>query len=225
MKHLNDRAHHKYPECFQANPVSFNDGHLGGTNTFGDPATYHLPNVWSYLRKKHYIKSMIDVGCGFGYAVKSISENFSDIEVIGVEGSEKVVDLTLCPGKVICHDYSTGPFVPTRRFDLGWSTEFVEHVERQYVPNFMATFKKCRYVCMTYASIGQMGHHHVNENSASYWIDTFGSYGLCYDHKETEQVRKCAMLDMEEVKKIYSENHMFHMVDRSLFFHNLNWDM
>jgi SAM-dependent methyltransferase len=221
MTYLNDKAHEKYPNCFPKNPVSFDDGHLGGTNTFGDPATYHLPHTWSYLIEKHNIKSMIDVGCGFGYALQFISKLYYNVTTFGIEGSAKVVDLTLCPGKVMCHDYTTGPYVPNCEIDLGWSTEFVEHVEPRYVPNFMATFNKCRRVVITYADVGQTGHHHVNENCESYWIHTFESYGFKYDNHETEQIRSCARNDMEEVRRLHPGNHMFHVVDRSLLFEKI----
>ena len=47
---------------------SFNDGDLGGCNVFGDPAT-HYPIMWKHLVKKFDIKTVIDIGCGFGYTV------------------------------------------------------------------------------------------------------------------------------------------------------------
>jgi SAM-dependent methyltransferase len=219
-KDLSEVARETYPECFGHNPLSFNDEHLGGTNTQGDPATYYHPHVWGYLFKQFNIKSMVDIGCGFGYAIKFIKEKFPDVEVLGVEGSKKVVNLCLFPKQTLQHDYCSGPLKLSTSYDLGWSTEFVEHVEEKYVPNFIETFKCCKYVAFTYASPGQGGHHHVNENTKEYWIDTMQNNGFEYLYDENQVLKEEAQKDMNELRTFDSNFYIFHFHERGLFFKN-----
>jgi hypothetical protein len=44
------------------------------------------------------------------------------------------------------HDYTQGPFRKRQKFDLCWCCEFVEHVEEEYVSNFLATFQMASMV-------------------------------------------------------------------------------
>ncbi len=143
--------------------------HLGGTALVGDPQTF-VPDVWTLLIEKYGFKSMIDVGSGVGVNAKWFLDN--GIDAHAVEGFPDYLYHAVIPKeRMTAHDYTKGPYVPDRTFDLGWSSEFVEHVEEQYVPNFMATFDKCRFVCLTHATPGQGGYHHVNEQPSAYWIE------------------------------------------------------
>jgi hypothetical protein len=83
-------------------------------------------------------------------------------EVLGVEGYRPAVENSRVPGRVVLHDYSTGPFVPDRGFDMAWSSEFVEHIEEQHIPNFFATFACAGYIFMTFAKPGQGGSKNRN---------------------------------------------------------------
>ncbi len=143
--------------------------HLGGTALVGDPMTF-MPDVWEALIEKYDLNSMLDIGCGVGKNARWFHDR--GLTAHGVEGFPEYLRHTVLPeGATFAHDYTTGPFVPAREYDLGWSSEFVEHVEAQYVPNFMATFDKCRFVCLTHATPGQGGYHHVNEQPSAYWIE------------------------------------------------------
>jgi len=216
-------AHNTFPECFGgSNPYSFNDGHLGGTNVNGDAGTFYHPNVWSYLIEQYNIKSFVDIGCGFGYAIKFLKENFKGIEVIGVEGSPKVVQICLFPDLIKQHDYNTGPYAPSKVYDLGWSTEFVEHVEEQYSNNFIETFKKCRYAALSYGGIGQGGHHHVNENTQEYWVNKFEQAGFEFLQDETQKLKDLAAKDIEQLREFDNSPYIFHFFERGLFFKNKN---
>jgi len=218
---VGEKAREKYPECFGENPKSFNDGHLGGTNTSGDPSTFIHPNVWGHLVNNFGVKSILDIGCGFGFAIKFIKDNFEGVDVDGVEGSPKVVDLCLFPDNITQHDYTTGAFVPDKTYDLGWSTEFVEHVEEKYAYNFIETFKKCKYVAFTFASIGQGGHHHVNENTQEYWVDKMSESNFEFLEKETLELRDLAVKDMEQCRGAFPEQFfIFHFQDRGILFKN-----
>jgi SAM-dependent methyltransferase len=179
-----------------ANQQSFDDGHLGGCNISGDPGL-ELPKMWAFLIDKFNIKSVIDVGCGFGYHVKTFKDLF-DLEVLGIEGSNKVVELSLAPELISCHDYTTGKFIPDKTYDMCWSVEFVEHVDSLFVNNFIETFKRCRVLVMTHGVPGQGGHHHVNEQPAEYWIKLLEENGFEFQKDLTEECRKISSCDKED---------------------------
>src|SRR5262249_13023087 len=61
---------------------------------------------------------------------------------------------------------------------LIWSCEFLEHVDREYVPNILASFAVARAILLTHAFPGQRGHHHVNCQPSSYWIGLLEEAGF-----------------------------------------------
>jgi SAM-dependent methyltransferase len=155
-----------------------NTSHLGGTALVGDPMT-HMPDVWEKLVAKYPIHSVLDIGSGVGVNAKWFYDLGHD--VFAIEGfPDYLANAVLPAGRMIAHDYTKGPYIPEGVFDLGWSSEFVEHVEEQFVPNFMATFKRCRFVCMTHATPGQGGYHHVNEQPSGYWIEKMREAGFTH---------------------------------------------
>jgi len=156
-------------------------GHLNKVHT--DRATL------MYLKEKYQIKTMIDVGCGPGDMTEIASGR--GIDAMGIDG-----DFTLSNTwrskqiKVKLHDFAAGePEDLPAEFDLGWSVEFLEHVDEEYVPNFMSVFARCKYVVCTAAPPGHGGHHHVNEQPQQYWIDLFAKYGFEFDETETQYIR------------------------------------
>jgi hypothetical protein len=163
------------------------EGHLGGFIEEGDPRTY-CPQVWDYFIQQERVASMVDVGCGTGVACEYFSK--AGVVVTGVDGSESAERLFRVPGRMIFHDYAQGPLAIEA--DLAWSSEFVEHVEEQYRHNFMVTFQGCRTVAMTYAMPGQAGHHHVNCQPGSYWVQAFRDYGFRFDEPATLMLRGLA---------------------------------
>lgn len=168
-------------------------GHLGGHYNF----TAMVQSTFDFIHQKYDIKSVIDIGCGpAGMVEYMISKN---VDAIGVDG-----DFTL-PKKdhVIVHDYTVGPLQLDRKFDLAYSTEFLEHVEEKYIPNFLPTFQKAKYVFCSAAPKGQGGHHHVNENSKEYWIDIFDQYGFTYLSENSIEIAKT------HEYKLVKDNSMF----------------
>lgn len=158
--------------------------HLGGHKN-----RTHLDNgVLEYMLKKYNIKSMIDIGCGPGGMV-NLAEDMN-LEVIGIDG-----DFTV-PRKgnnFLIHDYTKGRTKFEETFDFAWSCEFVEHVDEEYVINYMPDFAKAKYVVMTYSE--KPGHHHVNLKPAEYWINLFKEYGFDYDTKETTNIRAVSTMN------------------------------
>ena len=207
----------------QLHGESINEGHLGGWSIGGDGGTYY-PFMWKYIVDSYNIKSVLDIGCGRGYSTRFFKSLGCDVK--GIDGSIKAKELSLTSDDFILHDYTKGTisiFDKTDQlqiFDLGWSCEFVEHVESNYIPNFMFNFKQCKYVAMTFAEIGQTGHHHVNENTAQYWIDTFKLYNFTFLENETNVLRVYAESDKKEREKNKVPFFISHFVTRGLFFKN-----
>ena len=111
------------------------------------------------------------------------------------------------PIEVILHDFTTGPCraFDHQMFDLGWSVEFLEHVEEQYIPNFMDLFQKCRNLIVTAAPPGWPGEHHVNCQPKEYWIEVFAEYGLVYSEPFTNAIKTASTMR----KPFMQQNGMF----------------
>ena len=98
------------------------------------------PALWDFMLGPLAVKSFIDIGCGRGYTSKYFLDNGA--RVICVEGSHDAVTQSVVPGRVIReHDFTRGQWWPDETFDVAWSVEFVEHVGRQYMPNYFPIFK------------------------------------------------------------------------------------
>ncbi len=168
------------------------EGHLGGYVPGGDPATQY-PDLWRWLVERLGVRSVIDIGCGDGQAVDYFQA--LGVNAVGVEGIEQNHPA------IFTHDYANGPWLPaihdepSDRFDLAWSCEFVEHVEARFIPNFMETFRCANRALITHAEPGQPGWHHVNCQSADYWIETFDAHGFDHDPGLTETTRELARMN------------------------------
>ena len=75
---------------------------------------------------------------------------------------------------------------------MGWSVEFLEHVEEKYQDFYMQAFAKCKYVVCTAAGPGAPGHHHVNLQPQGYWLEKLALYGLQMLPEDTARVRAIA---------------------------------
>ena len=179
--------------------VTFGDNHVGGCSIYGDPATEH-PKMWKYLADTLGIKSVIDVGCGFGFHLKYFKEILG-LDVLGIEGSSKVVDICFLPNDIISHDYTNGSYIPEKVYDMCWCIEFVEHVEEKYRENFIDTFKKCKYLAMTHGMPNQAGYHHVNCQSPEYWVGLLQKHGFTLLDDLTSIARNIANVDCEDYIK------------------------
>jgi hypothetical protein len=157
--------------------------HLGGHLN----KTHNDRGVLTYCINQFKIKSFLDVGCGPGGMVALAS--MRGLESVGIDGDWEVPkeDDT----NIVIHDFTNGPCLLTKaQFDLGWSVEFLEHVEEQYMPHYMAAFQRCQIVIATAAPPGYTGHHHVHCQTQEYWHNKFDEYGFTYDPVHTEIIRK-----------------------------------
>ena len=148
-------------------------------------------------------ESFIDVGCATGGMVRVALDR--GLQSIGVDGDYQVPKEN---APIIIHDFCTGPLELDWYFDIGWSVEFVEHVEEEYMDNWMSIFERCRMVAITYAPPGWPGHHHVNCQDQKYWEDKFAEHQLIYDEETTMRMREAS-----NMRKPF-------MQDRGLFFFN-----
>ena len=155
--------------------------HLGGhlNKTHNDRGTL------LHCIEKFQIKSFLDVGCGPGGMVRLAQ--MRNLFSLGIDGDWEVPKEK--EAKILIHDFTTGPAPLDREFDLGWSVEFLEHVDEQYQDNYMQAFARCKYVACTAAGPGAPGHHHVNCQLPTYWLDVFDKYGFDYDDETTQEIR------------------------------------
>ena len=152
--------------------------HLGGSYRGGDVHTF-TPDVWGYLLVEYDIRSVVDIGCGFGHNAKWFHDQ--GCEVLGIEGDPVALAGNVLPkDMLVAHDYTKGPYALPKPYDLAIATEFVEHVESQYEHNWLETVKGCQWFLMCHAVPQQGGHHHVNEQYADYWIDKLAAVGYSY---------------------------------------------
>lgn len=164
--------------------------HLGGHFH----RTHVDEGVLLLARNELQVKTLLDIGCGPGGMV--LAARRKGIEAWGVDG-----DFTLKrdePGWFFVHDYTKGPFVgPLPLLDMAWCCEFVEHVHKEFEPNYMATMRAARRVFMTYSDPGKPGHHHVNCEPADYWLRLFERHGFALDTGLTEQARKASTMSRD----------------------------
>jgi len=166
-------------------PEPTEESHLGGFIKGGDPATLY-PELWEWLVKELKVKSVLDVGCGDGQALK-VFRSLGCSTVKGIDGVPQ-------PGNtdIFAHDFTKGVYNPNRKFDLCWSCEFVEHVEEKFIPNFIPCFTAAKMVLLTHAFPGQAGHHHVNCQLPTYWQGIMASLGFRFDVILTAKARQMA---------------------------------
>ncbi len=159
--------------------------HLGGHQN----ETHIDDGALSLMIENFGVKSYLDVGCGPGGMVDlAISKG---LDAQGVDGDFTVKRSFPC----IIHDFTTGPApIPNRIYDMGWSVEFLEHVEQRYISNYMDAFLKCKRVVVTHGLPGQPGHHHVNLQNAEYWFHTFAMYGFLFDLNTTNKLRQASTM-------------------------------
>ena len=165
----------------QANQDSL-PSHLGGhlNKTHNDRGTL------AFLISEYGIKSFLDVGCGPGGMVALAG--MRGLEAVGIDGDWQVPKEK--DTNIVIHDFTTGPCLLTKsQFDLGWSVEFLEHVEEAYQDFYMQAFARCKYVVTTAAPPGHTGHHHVNCQPQEYWHQVFDKHGFDYDDAVTQRIR------------------------------------
>lgn len=114
--------------------------HLGGhVNT-----TNLETGTFNYLNKKYKLKSFLDIGCGLGGMVQLANEN--NLLARGLEGDDDAIKQSNVSNLITKIDFSKEKYdnkLGIDTFDLGYSSEFLEHVDEEYIDNYMTAFQKC----------------------------------------------------------------------------------
>ena len=159
--------------------------HLGGNVPYGDSWTF-CPNVWRYVMDRFSTKSVLDVGSGTGHASAFFHRHGQ--RVVAVEGLQWNVDHSVYPA--VLFDFQNGPvYAPV---DLVHCHEVVEHIEEKFIENLLATLLNGRYILITAAGPDQPGHHHVNLQPETYWIDHLAAKGCKFLDDDSARIRKMA---------------------------------
>jgi hypothetical protein len=161
--------------------------YLGGNLKGGDDRCEDH-GVWDYLIETFKVKSIFDVGCGEGQLMKYFFDK--GCEVYGSEGLE-VNKQNAHPDikdNISIVDYTKESLKP-KKVDLTISCEFVEHVNQEFMYNYMHQFLACKYLAFTHGNPGQQGHNHVNCQTDEYWIDKLTGLGMTYLPNETKEAR------------------------------------
>lgn len=162
--------------------------HLGGHQ--GQTHVDH--GALTYMISKFDVQSMLDIGCGPGGMVEHARS--LGLSATGIDG-----DWTVKPD-ILC-DFTIEPAKALSPYDLAWSVEFLEHVEEQYIINFMPAFSWCKYAVVTYAPPGWPGHHHVNLQEETYWVNVFEHFGWIKLWKATDQIRAASTMKKGYMKR------------------------
>jgi SAM-dependent methyltransferase len=146
-------------------------------------------NLFNYMMGPLTVKSIVDVGCGKGVSTKEFLDRGA--RVLCVEGSHDGVQQSLLPSDLIVeHDFARGPWWPEETFDVAWSVEFLEHVGRPYMLNYMPIFKKSALIFVTSSGFG--GWHHVEVHAHWWWRARFEAQGFIFSQELTDLARKFA---------------------------------
>ncbi len=168
--------------------------HLGGftaNDTMGQS-----PALWEWMLKGMNVKTFIDVGCGRGISTKWFLDH--NAEVLCVEGSHEAVMNSLLPKEFIVeHDFYRGPWWPSKTYDVAWAVEFLEHVGRHKMDNYINIFKSAAVSVVTYSTWG--GWHHVEVHpDGLFWRNRFAAHGFVYLDQLTQKMKSVAPISKDD---------------------------
>ena len=162
--------------------------HLGGFTEFDQSGV--SSNAWNYLLGPIGVKSFIDVGCGRGYSTKYFMDNGA--KVLCVEGSHDAVLQSMLPAdKIVEHDFTRGQWWPDETYDLAWGVEFLEHVGRHFMQNYLPIFHKSALIFVTGSTWG--GWHHVEVTVL------LTCFILLYANRRSEQSILCTLENFDNM--------------------------
>jgi len=182
VRKLKEQRTHKYSDAPLGDHLG---GHLDKTHMDRGAFLFLKDIVGPEMGMKE-VRTFVDIGCGTAGMVRYALDR--GLQAIGVDGDYEVD----AAAPVILHDFCDGPVELDWYFDIGWSVEFVEHIEEKYMDNWMCIFERCRMVAITYAPPDWPGHHHVNCQPEEYWIEQFEKRLLTYDKDTTMRMREAS---------------------------------
>ncbi|KAL7529792.1 hypothetical protein ACHAXR_003157, partial [Thalassiosira sp. AJA248-18] len=199
--------------------------HLGGFTSF-DPMGVS-PTLWTHMVNHLGIKSLLDLGCGRGISTSWFVTHGLEY-VVCAEGSHDAVTQSLLPTienipnrtkyELIEHDFSRGPWWPSRTVDVAWCVEFTEHVGRNYQQNYYTAFRKAALIFVTHSHWG--GWHHVEIHNHDWWQVKMEAMGFVYSDSLTKTMRDKARQDIHRkdlVKDMIKKNQTSYNVAQHLW--------
>ena len=160
-------------------------GRFGGCWAPLDFGTY-CPRTCELLLSLFPIRTVLDVGCGFGSHLRLFRS--LGCTVVGIEPLKYAA--SRCGMPVIRHDLEASPLI-LDGIDLAFSVEAAEHISKPAY--FIATMASAPVVFFSAAGPGQEGHHHVTLKSQEWWIDQMEdqeTFGYKYQPVLTEKLRQ-----------------------------------
>jgi SAM-dependent methyltransferase len=155
---------------------------------YSDNVAVSAKAIAEYIVSKERPTSCIDIGCGSGEVLESLSA--LGVSCLGYDNSSAALEL--CAGKglnVLKLDLEDAP-IPDKIADVAISTEVAEHIPEAFADAYVAFLVgTAPVVYMTAATPGQGGTDHVNEQPNEYWIKKFSEHRFIYD-ADTSEVRR-----------------------------------
>ena len=161
--------------------------HLGGFTDL-DPDGIS-PAAWRFMMQNLTVQSLVDVGCGKGVSTSWFAAHGAD--VLCVEGSSDAVAASRLPrDRIVEHDFSRGPWWPNNTYDAAWSVEFIEHVGRPFISNYLPIFESAALLFVSGSKWG--GWHHVEVHEPDWWIARFTAAGFVHSPDLTKRIHEAA---------------------------------
>lgn len=156
--------------------------HLGGNMGGGDQGTDFSKDLWPWIVANYKPKRILDVGCAEGHALRAF--RMLGVDTVGLEGLAQ--NAKKCPEPTYVHDLTKGPLI-LKDIDFVWCCDVVEHIEEEFVPHILNTFRNAPIVALCHGTEGMAhsGWHHVNNKSVEYWAEKMRSAGYQMDEHGT----------------------------------------
>jgi len=150
---------------------------------------WRVPIVCEAIKKEFNPSSVIDVGCAIGEFVMGFKG--LDIFSYGIEGSERCLPHIVASKRCILIKDLRKKFDLEMLFSLAMCFEVAEHIELEFVDQFLENLTRLsNRILLTAAPLGQGGHYHVNCQPKQYWIDKFNNLGFKNIQERAERVKE-----------------------------------
>lgn len=161
--------HHDYDAMFSS--------HEGQAARRQANADLLADTLWRYVQPK----SVMDLGCGMGFFLKSCADRGATIRGIDGDWSKEISPVV--PKSAITHADLNHPLKSRKRFDMAASIEVAEHLKPERSEGFVADLCKLSDIVLFSAGIPhQGGAGHINLRYQHEWAEMFAGRGYaCFD--------------------------------------------
>jgi cyclopropane fatty-acyl-phospholipid synthase-like methyltransferase len=151
--------------------------------------------------------SILDLGCGSGSWLHTISKEYKISDFLGVDGHWIEENELLIPQTNFKAHNLQDVYTPDRKYDMAISMEVAEHLDEEFAENFVTSLTNSSDFILFSAAIPyQGGTNHVNEKKQSYWKYIFSKQGyVCLD------VIRPRIWDLEGVRTDYKQNTLLYI--------------